>query len=360
MIFLVGPFPPPVHGASVITARVSDSLVAGASIVICSTSPQPGARGLAYHVSRLRRYGRCCLTILSRSPRSKTPAAVYLSLSGGWGLVYDLLVVIASRLTRSDLVFHHHSFAYLAKPSLIVRAIVRLAGPRQVHIALCPAMASRLRETYGRSLRTEVISNLAFLDPLDAASSPKQDLRTIGFLSNISFDKGIDRFLDLLADLRTRGSAIKGRIAGPFLDDKVRQYVEARMRTIGGVDYVGPLYGEEKTSFLRSIDLMVFPTRYINEAQPLVVYEAQAAGILVAASDRGCIAQMLGPASRLLLDPSASQLAPVAEQLVAWENDRTAFRTALSEAQRNLSIMREQQQTDRTYFRSLLLPYSGP
>ena len=161
-------------------------------------------------------------------------------------------------------------------------------------------MAERLRERYNPGLRTEVISNFAFLGALEPhGTNSSRGLSAIGYLSNISFEKGIDRFLDVMAALRARGSRLTGRIAGPFADHSVKHYVEERVAEIGGIEYVGPVFGESKSRFLSSIDMLVFPTRYLHEAQPLVVYEAQAAGVVVSASDRGCIAQMIPAGLRL-------------------------------------------------------------
>src|SRR4051794_20005029 len=97
MILIVGPIPPPVHGAAVITERVVETLTAqNIRTEVCSTSPHPGARGLRYHLSRLAAYLKCCATIMT-SDQAET---VYISLSGGWGLIYDFFVVAAARLKR--------------------------------------------------------------------------------------------------------------------------------------------------------------------------------------------------------------------------------------------------------------------
>jgi glycosyltransferase involved in cell wall biosynthesis len=330
MIIVIGPFPQPIHGASLITQRVAELLESeGHRVLQCNTSPREKARGIGHHLDRLRAYVRCIGVLLAQR-RNDT---VYLSLSGGAGLVYDLIVTAAARCCGQFIVFHHHSFAYLVNKSRLLQAIVSLAGRKQLHITLCPTMTARLTQQYGAGLPLCTVSNVAFFDlRLPLAKTPRQTLSVVGYLSNISFDKGIDRFLDFIAEMRRRGSHIRGRIAGPFVDDRVRFYVEKRIIEIGGIDYVGALYGVEKASFLSSLDLFLFPSRYLNEAQPMVIYESQIIGVPVVTTDRGCTRDMVGSPSGMLLDPIAGDLSALIERALIWERDPEAFRFVTSAA----------------------------
>jgi glycosyltransferase involved in cell wall biosynthesis len=264
-------------------------------------------------------------------------------------------MVMLARLKRCELLFHHHSFSYLRKRSVIMSAIAYVAGPRQQHVALCPTMSNKLCELYGERLMTTVVSNLAFFDLLPSKrSEPRQALCAVGYLSNISLEKGIDRFLDLMAELRASGSQLKGRIAGPFVSLEVQDYVLRRTLEIGGIEYVGPVFGDTKDQFLSSIDLLVFPTRYPHEAQPLVIYEAQAAGVVVAASGRGCIPSMVP--NELLLDATASDLRKIVEQILTWEKTPGEFLRVSNEGQRRRMELADRRLTDASRFRELFAP----
>lgn len=344
MILLVGPIPPPVHGASIITERVKEKLAAqNIRAEVCSISPHPDARGLRYHLSRISAYVRCCATIAA----SHQIETVYVSLSGGRGLIYDLFVVMTARLKRCDLIFHHHTFHYIIQPSLVLSTIVRIAGTRQRHIALCPTMALQLASRYGAGLKIDVISNLTFFDmPQAKIRTDIGQLRVIGYLSAVSFEKGIDRFLDLMAELRAKGSQVPGLIAGPCVDQTVRGYVERRVSEIGGIKYLGAVYGEDKDSFYASIDLLVFPSR-LNEAQPLVIFEAQAAGVIVVATPHGCIPEMRGgAASAFLLDREISVLDPLVERIIAWQREPDRFRDDVVQARAEFEFLTTQKNTD--------------
>ena len=358
MIIIVGPIPPPVHGASLITQNVAARLIADKiPVLLCNTSSGNATRRLTHHLNRFVAYIRCGRVVLtSYQKETSGPRAVYLSLSGGLGLIYDFMITALARSRRCDIFFHHHSFSYLTRRSPIMQAIIRVAGANQTHIALCPIMEKRLLELYNPLLRVEVISNLAFIDTLGVNGiRSSRGFNSIGYLSNISFDKGIDRFLDLMAELRNEGSRLTGRIAGPFVNHEAKRYVEARIKEIGGVEYVGPVYGDHKTRFLASIDLLVFPTRYLHEAEPLVVYEAQAAGVVVSASDRGCIAQMIS--SGLRLDSTASNFGGLVKQVLTWEAEPERFLPVLQEVQHRRFRLVEQQLKDSARFRDIFSLY---
>ena len=85
---------------------------------------------------------------------------------------------------------------------------------------------------------------------------------SIGFMSNLSFEKGLFEFLDLAAELQRRGLPVKALLAGPFEDAETEERARASLRRADNVEYVGPKYGEAKAASLSAIDAFIFPTRY--------------------------------------------------------------------------------------------------
>jgi glycosyltransferase involved in cell wall biosynthesis len=201
------------------------------------------------------------------------------------------------------------------------------------------------------------VSNLAFMDlPELRASMPTKPLTTLGYLSNISFAKGIDRYLDLVVLLRQKGSRLKALIAGPFESGDVQKYVEERLVKIGGIEYVGPVYSDRKAAFLSSIDFLVFPSR-LNEAQPLVIFEAQAAGIPTAASEVGCIGDIVGSDPRLLFDLSAPDLTTLAEQILRWEREPESFHDLAQQVRDRFSTLVDKSALESALFDQLASKY---
>ena len=342
MILFIGPFPPPVHGASAVTQRAFESLRA-ANLELSPVDVSPNGRGIQYHISRFSRFWLCW----SRLFTIKDDTVVYVSLSGGGGLIYDVVTAAVIYLRRFRVVYHHHSYAYISQRSPLVALILTLSLKAQTHVFLSEGMKCDFTERYG-SCNGVVVSNLAFF-PAKLADARVGSLRVIGYLSNITFEKGLDRFLDLMAQLKASGSELTARIAGPVGDDQVRAALERSVSEIGNIEYVGPVYDEKKDEYYDSIDFFIFPTRYVNEAQPMTVYEAQLAGLPVAVSDRGCLADMCGP-NDILLDPNSSNLSVLVNTLIMYENDREAFdRVKAACVARQRALLEEAARSKQTF-----------
>jgi glycosyltransferase involved in cell wall biosynthesis len=321
MILVVGPFPPPIHGAAIVTERVFlDLMDRGVAAQRISMSPR-GAR-IDYHLSRVRACVHACGRVFALRP-----STIYISLSGGMGQIYELCIVLCARIAVVPVVFHHHSFAYCVKWSAITKMLTWTAGSSQAHVVLCEKMKEAFIAMYSPHGVVEVVSNTEYVKFDRVKPRAAGELRTIGFLSNVSLEKGVDRFFDLLEFLRNEGSGIRGRIAGPSSSPRLEGWIRERAARIGEVEYVGAVYNDSKSEFLESVDLLVFPSRYPNEAEPLVIIEAQLAGAVVVGSNRGCIAGMVHNDQALILDECASDWRRLGHQCLAWERNPAEFRT---------------------------------
>jgi glycosyltransferase involved in cell wall biosynthesis len=114
---------------------------------------------------------------------------------------------------------------------------------------------------------------------------------SIGFMSNLSAAKGLDEFLALAATLENL--PFEFHLAGPIADKKYTWIAEGNLPS--NISWMGHLDESGKRDFFSKIDIFVFPTKYQNEAEPLVLYEAMSSGALVISYDVGCIRQMLTP-----------------------------------------------------------------
>jgi glycosyltransferase involved in cell wall biosynthesis len=290
-IIFIGQFPPPISGLTFITSRLASLLVqAGYDVAVYNTTGPAGNRSIFFHATRFVKIGRALFSIASNSLSGKSRVC-YLTAEGGLGLIYSVIIAIWARLFRLRIYIHHHSFSYIVRKRLLMKLLTVWSGPEAVHIFLSSGMAEKFASRYGRAIRSLVLSNAALVDSVPSESrDPKREAITIGLLSNLTADKGLHEFTKIVRIGKERGLPIRGVLAGPVVSGTDRNDLESMKKELGKyLDYRGPVYDEEKARFFRDIDVFIFFTTYLNEAQPTVLFEAMAHGIPVISYDRGCI-----------------------------------------------------------------------
>jgi glycosyltransferase involved in cell wall biosynthesis len=299
LLLAVGPFPPPVNGNALITSRACDRLSNSFRVVRCDTSVPGRRRSVGYHARRFMRHLQSLLAIIRHS--RERGRVLYVSCPGGLALWYGVAVVGMARLSRYQIVVHHHSFRYLDRRIFALAALVVTGGRATTHVCLCGRMRARLREQYPRAFHVIVWSNAAFVLP-EAVEENRSQVGpplVLGHLSNLSMTKGTPEFIELVRAARREGLDVVGRIAGPTMSPEVTRIVHDSVRELGdALTYSGRVTDDERTCFLAGVDLFVFPTRYLHEAEPLVVFESMAAGVPVVAFARGCIPGQLADTGR--------------------------------------------------------------
>ena len=166
-------------------------------------------------------------------------------------------------------------------------------------------------------------------------------MRVVAFLSNISEAKGIFYFLDTAEALLKRAPAIRVVIAGAFENSEIEQRVGERVSRLPNVTYVGAKYGEQKSSFFDSVDALLFPSVYRNEAEPVTILEANAHGIPVIASNRGCISDLISPGTGLIISQMERFAEEAADQVIRWMSDPGVFGQVSAAALESFALRRE-------------------
>jgi putative colanic acid biosynthesis acetyltransferase WcaF len=338
-VFLVGPHPPPVHGVAVVNDAVRARLGArGQDCCIVDLSAPSLARGWRNRLSRGPRVLRGLWRVLTSSQAGD---CLYLSLSGGAGQAYDLAFAAVGRVVGMRCFVHHHSFAYVTRASALTRLFVAIAGTRAVHVCLSPLMAERLRKGYGGVREIRTVSNVAWL-PEGGCVTPrrKHALASIGFLGNIAAEKGVLDFLDVAARLEGSRAPVSCLLAGPFQDEIAERVVRERLRRLPLCEYHGAVSGGHKSAFFERIDVLLFPTRYRNEAEPLTVHEALMHGVPVIAFGRGAIKEMLADSGGLAIEQGADFAGEALRQLQLWRQDADALAGASVAARARSTAMR--------------------
>ena len=326
-VILVGALPPPVHGMAAVNEAIHRELRKhGAKIILIDVSAHSLQRSLGMRLTRLPRVLSGLARLLACPARHGD--VLYMSVSGGLGQVYEIAFLALARMRALRIYLHYHSFAYLDRRNLITAALIRMSGPAAVHVTLSPGMADRLRSRYPAAGRVVSISNAVFFTEDEAPGTARSRLRTIGFISNISAEKGIFEFLEVVAAYEARGLPLRAMIAGPFQDERTERTVRERLATLGTAEYVGSRYGRDKDLFLSSIDALVFPTRYVNEAEPLTLHEALRRHIPVIAYGRGAVPEVVDASCGRVIPPGDRFLPAALSQLESWSASDERYQAA--------------------------------
>jgi glycosyltransferase involved in cell wall biosynthesis len=281
-ILVVGPVPPPVDGRAVATGWLVDALRRdGHAVTVINTQ--------AGRFAKLRRCLRAALVLLSGQRVDR----VVVVASGGAGLMFEMIPLLGARIRGVPATVTHHSSRYVREVSPMLRVVLAVAGRRLRHAVLDDAMGAELSARYGIEPHRVVLVDNAGLMPLPPAPDPDAARSGAVHLSNLSADKGLSAVLEV-----AERTAIPVRLVGAPSADAASLLDEAERR---GVPFtaVGPRHGEAKVRELAAARCFVFPSSYRHEAQPLVLYEAAAAGCVPIVWRNGWIGEQL---DRLGLD----------------------------------------------------------
>ena len=167
----------------------------------------------------------------------------------------------------------------------------------------------------------------------------------LGHLSNLSLEKGIAEVVDLASALHRAGIPVRLIVGGPTADGQSRLQLDHAARELGELfEYRGLVTGKAKHAFFEEITHFVFPTRYVHEAVPLVIYEAMAAGAVCVATRQGSISEQLAGSPGVLARTQDSFVQDTLPVLVdgpvsaaTSQKSRQAYLRALSESERQLA-----------------------
>ncbi len=343
-IVFVGPFPPPVHGQSECTRFIYEHLSeASLDLVKIDTAGVHGHGKPVEILTRVLVHLRAAFVIVRTGVMARSPGTVYVSINSNMGMYLSAFLALVGRLSGSRLVFHHHAFAHIRQRKPAMWLLTTLAGPAATHVTLCEAMGMELGRRYPTARRGVPLSNaVLLLTQPSGERRPGTELR-LGHLGNLRRDKGLDVCIDLAKSLRKDGLDVKLIVAGPPADADARQLLaEAREALDDAFCHRGPVYGSDKERFFRDIDVFIFPSRYKNESQPIVIMEALASSVPVLAFGQCCIASDLADSGGMAV-PVGENFVETAGKLVAkWMSDPGAFIAASRQAaERYRTLKRE-------------------
>ena len=340
-VAMVGAFPPPVHGAALVNLAVRDAIISQEHISakVFNLSPPALDRTFGARLLRLQPVFESALGFVSQCIKDR-PLSLYVGASGGFGQLYEAAFVLCARFFSIPVVIHHHSFSYIDRSSWHARFFTWVAGSAALHVALCPDMANGLSRRYKSAKRVLSLSNAILVSTPSIVPTEKSALRTIGFLGNISEEKGIYEVIEIAK--RLADDSVRIVIGGPFQDYDVETEVLLKIELLSAVRYVGPKYGREKDEFFGQIDVLVFPSKYVHEAEPLTVLEALAYGVPVIAAERGCIRRLVPGAVGKVVGRDDDFASVALEQINEWRRSPSKFAETARAAKNHFAYLRDE------------------
>jgi glycosyltransferase involved in cell wall biosynthesis len=158
-----------------------------------------------------------------------------------------------------------------------------------------------------RSLRRQTIAQAAATQRNDTTALV---VARVIFIAHCTRDKGLFDAIEAVAranaNLATRRVALRLelRVAGEFLSDAERsEFERLRVANADWLTYVGFVRGDAKEAFFRTADVLLFPTYYANEGQPVALIEAMAFALPVVTTRWRAIPEALPPNYAGLLEP---------------------------------------------------------
>ena len=353
-ILIIGSQPPPLHGMSMVNGRMTLELKeARFDVVVLNTAADSLSVSFSSRVSRIGKVGRGIFYLLRHRHFFD---AIYISVSGGLGQIYEAIFASLAARSGARLFLHHHSFAYLDSQLLISKILFRLSGYETTHIVLCNRMSSLLKSRYKSVRKTHVQSNAVFCgEPVYRSVRQKRTL-TLGYLSNISVEKGIFLYLDTLNRLDELGVPVAGIIAGPFSDATTENRVLDAVSNMSSVDYIGRVDSEKKKQFFLDIDLLLFPSMYKNEASPLIIFEAMQHGVPFIASDRGCLKDFDAKNCGLVIPAGSNFVDDAVVQISLWSTSGDSIEGLSFGASKRYVELRDKAKRDLKRLFNLMKP----
>ena len=299
-ILFLGPKPPPVTGYSNIVNELSKCLnIAGATVKYISTVPSFLSKffpSLIWKISRLI-YLICLLPIIIIL--IPFHSIIYINANGGLAQIGDIVFGLFGRIFLKRIILHHNSYSYLNKVMFVTKILFFVSGKNAIHIVNCEDMKEKLSSKYNIASNIYVISNVSILtmannkyfsvnlDVEDKCQIAPNVLK-IGFMGYFNKEKGLELFSFVVKqmDILKKGS-VQGIAVGPVHDEKLSERLKLEFE--GLIDFRAPVYGEQRDAFFNEIDVLLFPSSYLNEAEPLTIHHALSAGVPVISTDIGCL-----------------------------------------------------------------------
>ena len=262
-----------------------------------------------------------------------------------------------ARLFRRKVVYQVHGgglpSSFLGENRLsqaFLRATLRMPDA----ISLLAAVELEEYRRFKAGKRLDIVPNAIRLEDYAGVQAKQFDREELilGYIGRLADDKGVRETIEAIATLRRGGNeSFRFQIAGSGPDEEFLRELVSEMGMEDIVDFLGPVFGEDKMQFWEGIDIFVFPT-FHREGLPYTILEALASGTPTLSTRVGGIPDVIqdGVQGVLLDDHDPGSVARAIEAMLS---DRERLRdmsvAAMQRASDHYGVERLASQFDRIY-----------
>ncbi|WP_100486942.1 glycosyltransferase family 4 protein [Sporolactobacillus pectinivorans] len=335
-LLVIGPVPPPIHGESLAIKHLieSEDVRTSFRLTVVNTNRKRTNKGGHFSLTKIFQDIGIMLHVL-RIVRRNPVDIMYLSLSQTrLGLLRDTLLIRLTGKKAGRVVAHLHGNnlrnVLTSMNPLMEKFVVNALGSVESGIVLSRKLAFNFM---GLPSHIEIIPNgidSGYFTAKEVESARSQKLHDsrfhILYLSNLIESKGFAQLILATMDLLNENDQVELWLAGQIYD---RQLFDKMMHevTAAGYDskivYLGTVTGAKKKQLLSDADVMVLPTKYPVEGQPISIIEGMASGLPIISSVQGAIPELIEGNGVALKEISRASLAAAIKQLMT---DRDLYR----------------------------------
>ncbi|MFF0911585.1 glycosyltransferase family 4 protein [Microbacterium enclense] len=323
-VMVVSQTPPPIHGSTMMTVNLLSVLREAG--IDCDLIDKRFSR-------RVDSVGRMSLSKvlavpsllwrIARGAAAKPDVCIYFTTNRFGSFLVDFAAILLLHCMRVRVINYVHTRGYseLARRAWPLDRICKfIFGRAAKTVALGEGLAKELH-AWTAPDTIAIVPNFAAV-PV-ATPAPRD---AVLFLSNLLAEKGPVAFAELAKRLAPSNPGIRFVLAGPPSDlptlERVRE-IQRSMDDPSKLDIVGAVDSGAKYELLSKARVLVFPSTYRLEAQPLTIIESFAVGTPVVAFDVGGVSDLVSDATGSLV--TAGDTERLNEAVVHLLTNESAF-----------------------------------
>jgi glycosyltransferase involved in cell wall biosynthesis len=343
-LMIIGPLPPPIHGESLAVLNVIESKKVNEIYEVYSVNTNRinvTAAG-QFSISKILKDLNIIMKVIMKAFIMKKEI-VYISISQTrLGLIRDLIIIFICSIRSKKIIAHLHGNNLgnvINEMNRLEKILVEKVFNR---ITSGIVLGNNLKDNFKSLVQnTDVVANGIDIDYIKeeeiAHKQRDRDYISIVYLSNLIETKGYQELIYAVISLLEKGIKIKLKLAGSVFDQVKFKEVWKKVQHYNlesNIQYLGTVEGEHKKRLLLDSDIMVLPTNYPIEGQPLSIIEGMAAGLPIISTSRGSIPDLITN-NGILIDSGEKKL--IEQALIELINNPEEMKSMAQNSRENFS-----------------------